>query len=136
MAIQTHVVFVYFVFCFLAPPIYRLASRQGDGRLAEEDLPIHTATALGGTTNTQEKIHTAAAALITLHTLHIAATIHTAAALITAQHSFVQLSIEDTTARNQSNHQSIDDIYINYKAAFSTDQPLWDLIIDLWTTYR
>ena len=95
-------VFVYIVFCFLAPPIYRLASRQGDGRLAEEDLPIHTA----------------------------------AAALITAQHSFVQLSIEDTTARNQSNHQSIDDIYINYKAAFSTDQPLWDLIIDLWTTYR
>ena len=39
-------VFVYFVFCFLAPPIYRLASRQGDGRLAEEDLPIHTAAAL------------------------------------------------------------------------------------------
>ena len=58
LPLQTHVVFVYFtlpihtpyiamfvyfVFCFLAPPIYRLASRQGDGRLAEEDLPIHTA---------------------------------------------------------------------------------------------
>ena len=55
--------------------------------------------------------------------------------LITAQHSSVQLSIEDTTARNQSNHQSIDDIYINYKAAPNTDQPLWDLIINKLTTH-